>query len=146
MFAGGDSSCLPVSSYMYIEPEVPEYLDILCPLAETEGLKCTLYKNGANQNFDFNKSSICNSESASQLIFVRTVRTGSGELFSGQCTFFSFFKENAMFCLFWPFSANFGYFVAILRTFWCTFHRPKQCCGVPEATNISISYPVIKDE
>ena len=44
MFAGGDSSCLPVSSYMYIEPEVPEYLDIFCPLAETRngGLKCTL--------------------------------------------------------------------------------------------------------
>ena len=69
MFAGGDSSCLPVSSYMYIEAEVPEYLDILCPLAETEGLKCTLYKKGVCQNFDFNKSSICalgsNSESAS---------------------------------------------------------------------------------
>ena len=55
MFAGGDSSCLPVSSYMYIEPEVPEYLDIFCPLAETrnEGLKCTLYKNGDYQNFNF---------------------------------------------------------------------------------------------
>ena len=69
MFAGGDSSCLPVSSYMYIEPEVPEYLDILCPLAETEGLKCTLYKNAVYQNFDVYKSSICavlsNSESAS---------------------------------------------------------------------------------
>ena len=59
MFAGGDSSCLPVSSYMYIEPEVPEYLDIFCPLAETrnEGLKCTLYKNGDYQNFNFNKCS-----------------------------------------------------------------------------------------
>ena len=71
MFAGGDSSCLPVSSYMYIEPEVPEYLDIFCPLAETrnEGLKCTLYKNAVYQNFDFNKFSICavvsNFESAS---------------------------------------------------------------------------------
>ena len=69
MFAGGDSSCLPVSSYMYIEPEVPEYLDIFCPLAETrnEGLKCTFYKNGVYQNF--NKFSICavvsNCESAS---------------------------------------------------------------------------------
>ena len=71
MFAGGDSSCLPVSSYMYIEPEVPEYLDIFCPLTETrnEGLKCTLYKIGVYHNFDFNKFSICavvsNCESAS---------------------------------------------------------------------------------
>ena len=78
---------------MYIEPEVPEYLDIFCPLAETRngGLKCTLYKNGVYQKFDFNKSSICavasNSESAPELIFISAVRKGGGDLFSGQCTF-----------------------------------------------------------
>ena len=71
MFAGGDSSCLPVSSYMYIEPEVPEYPDIFCPLAETRngGFEVHFKQDGVYQNFDFNKSSICvvvtNSKSAS---------------------------------------------------------------------------------
>ena len=36
----------------------------------------------------------------------------------------------------WPILASLGYYVAYLRTFWCTFNRHKQCGGVPKLTNI----------
>ena len=45
-------------------------------------------------------------------------------------------KKTPIFGIFWPLSANFGHFLANLRTFWCAFYRPEECSGVPKETNI----------
>ena len=46
--------------------------------------------------------------------------TGGGVLFFRADVLFSI--ENAKF---WPILTILGYFVANLRTFWCTFYRPR---------------------
>ena len=52
----------------------------------------------------------------------------------------SFFQVCAPFSIentkFWPVLAIFGFFVTNLRTFWCSFYRPKKYGSAPKMTNM----------